>query len=175
MVLVEDETDLSLFPPLRASWSLRGYPQEVVLSGRNKKRVLFGVLNLRTGHRLSLVRDRQRGEDFRIFLDLLHSHYRAWHPVLLLDEDSSHIAAASQLLAAQYGLHLKWLPKRSPHLNPMDHLWRFVKGVALANRQYADIDEQVAHVLDYLNSLSPRETLRKAGVLSPGFWLHDRV
>ncbi len=171
VILAEDETDLSLFPPLRSSWSPRGHPQEVLLSGKNDRRVLFGALSVRTGHRVSLVRERHRGEDFRAFLEVVHRHYRAWYVVVLLDEDSSHTAGESQLLAADYGLALIWLPKRSPHLNPMDHLWRHVKGVALANRQYVLIGDLVTHALNYLDSLSPRQTLRKAGVLSPDFWL----
>lgn len=173
MALAEDEVELLLFPPLRASWSPRGHPQEVVLPGGNAKRVLFGTLNLRTGHRLYLVRERQRGEDFRAFLEVVHGRYRGWHVVLLLDEDPSHTAKESQALAAAYGITLVWLPKRSPHLNPMDHLWRHVKGIALANRQRATIEELVRHTLDFLNSLSPRTARRKAGVLSPSFWLKD--
>lgn len=173
MVLAEDEVDLLLFPPLRASWSPRGHPQEVWLSGGNARRVLFATLNLRTGHRVYGVRERQRGEDFRAFLEVLRARYRGWRPVLLLDEDSSHTATESQALAAEYGIRLVWLPKRSPHLNPMDHLWRHVKGVALANRQHAQVADLVNHTLTYLQSLSPRQALEKAGVRAPGFWLKD--
>ena len=122
VVLAEDETDLLLFPPLRASWSPRGHPQEVVLRGGNARRVLFGTLNPRTGHRLYLVRERQRGEDFQAFLEVVHAHYRAWHVVLLLDEDPSHTAKASQALAAVYGITLEWLPKRSPPPDPLSRL-----------------------------------------------------
>jgi hypothetical protein len=56
VVLIEDETDLLLFPPLRAMWSPRGEAACVILSGRNARRVVFGCMNLRTGHRLLLVR-----------------------------------------------------------------------------------------------------------------------
>src|SRR6266446_8992982 len=52
IVLFEDETDLLLFPPLRAAWSLRGEPAPVPISGANAKRVVFGVLNMQTGNRL---------------------------------------------------------------------------------------------------------------------------
>jgi hypothetical protein len=38
VVLAEDETDLLLFPPLRASWSPRGEPAQVMLTGRNANR-----------------------------------------------------------------------------------------------------------------------------------------
>jgi hypothetical protein len=43
VVLAEDETDLLLFPPLRAMWSLRGVPAEVLLNGWNARRTVFGV------------------------------------------------------------------------------------------------------------------------------------
>ena len=90
---------------------------------------------------------------------------------LLLDEDSSHTAAASRARAAALGIELLWLPKRSPHLNPMDHLWRHGKEVMLANYQHASIDTQAERFIGYLADLSAREALRKAGILSGNFWL----
>jgi hypothetical protein len=41
-------------------------------------------------------------------------------------------------------------PKRSPHLNPVDHLWRDAKAVICANRQYATIDDEVERFTDYI-------------------------
>jgi transposase len=128
-------------------------------------------MNLRTGTRLFLVRERQRAGDFQAFLEHLHWHYRGWHVALLLDEDSSHTAEASRSLADDYEIELLWLPKRSPHLNPMDHLWRHGKEVMSANRQYDSIDEQVDRFIGYLSDLPAREALRKAGALSERFWL----
>jgi hypothetical protein len=169
--LVEDETDLLLFPPLRSCWALRGQPARVPISGWNARRVIFGGMNLRTGHRLLLPRKRQRAEDFQAFLELAHDHYRGWHVAWLLDEHRSHIAAGSQRLAKRLGMEFLWLPTRSPHLNPLDHLWGDAKDVICANRQYATIDEQVTHFIEYVSALTDQETLRKAGVLSKHFWL----
>jgi hypothetical protein len=59
-----DETDLRLFPPLRARWAERGKPAPLPISGANAKRVVFDTLHLRTGMRLFLARDRQLGLDF---------------------------------------------------------------------------------------------------------------
>ena len=123
VLLAEDETDLLLFPPLRAGWSLRGQPKEVRLSGRNARRVVFGTMNLRTAHRLFLVRERQKAVDYQAFLRLLRDHYRGWHVALLQDEDSSHTAAGSVALASALDIEFIPLPKRSPKLNPMDTLW----------------------------------------------------
>lgn len=171
VLLAEDETDLLLFPPLRACWSLRGEPKEVLLSGRNARRVVFGAMNLRTGSRLFLAREHQRAEDFQAFLRLVHHHYRGWHVALLLDEDSSHTAGASQELTTWSDIELLWLPKRSPKLNPMDHLWGDGKDEISANRQYATIDDQVDRFIQYLSNLSAWEAVHKAGVLSKKFWL----
>jgi hypothetical protein len=170
-VLAEDETDLLLFPPLRAAWSLRGHSAEVLLSGWNARRVVFGVMNLRTGNRLFLTRQKQRGEDFRAFLDLIHDHYRGWHVALLLDEDPSHTAQGSKSLAERMKMTLLWLPKRAPSLNPMDTLWGQGKDEISANKQYATIGEQVDRFLGFLSGLTDHEALHTAGVFSKRFWL----
>jgi transposase len=171
VILAEDETDLLLFPPLRFAWAPRGAQAKVWLTGRNAHRVLFGAVNLRTGHLVLLCRERQRAADFSAFLQKVHRSYRGYHVVLLLDGDSSHTARAPRRLAAKLGITLLWLPTRSPHLNPMDHLWRDVKQNVCANRQDASIDLLVTRVLRHLQRLPPRSVLRKAGVLSRRFWL----
>jgi hypothetical protein len=169
--LFEDETDLRLFPPLRAAWGQRGQPLEVPISGSNARRVIFGTINVDTGHRLFLVRKRQKGEDFRAFMSVIRGQYRGWHAALLLDEDSSHTAAGSQELAAEMGIRLIWLPKRCPELNGMDHLWGHGKDHVCANRRYPGIDEEAERFVDYLRGLSNREALRQAGILAEDFWL----
>lgn len=174
-MLAEDETNLLLFPPLRASWARRGEPARVPITGRNARRVIFGALNLRTGCRLLLVRDQQRAGDFQAFLSMVHQHYRGWRVTMVLDEDSSHTARRSRDLAEVYQIKLLWLPKRSPHFNPMDHLWRDAKAVVCANRQYESIEEQVDRFIEYLHELPPEDALRKAGVFSQHFWLYKAM
>jgi hypothetical protein len=173
VVLFEDETDLLLFPSLRAAWSVRGQPAEVPISGANAKRVVFGTINIHTGSRLLLEQKHHRGENFRAFLEWVHWHYRGWHVAMILDEDSSHTAHASVALAQRLGIDLLWLPKRSPHLNPVDHLWRHAKEEICANWQYPSIEDEVEAFLVYLYGLTPREALEKAGVLSGNFWLYE--
>jgi transposase len=173
VLLFEDETDVLLFPPLRACWGERGQAVEVPLSGRNARRVVFGALEVQTGHRVLLARKRQRGEDFRAFLELLHTQYRGWRVSLLLDGDTSHTAAASRGLAREYEIELIWLPKRCPELNAMDHLWGHAKDEICANHQDPSIDHLVATFIQHIQSLSVQEVRRKAGILSDDFWLKD--
>src|SRR6266478_1996528 len=104
VTLVEDETDLLLFPPLRAAWALRGQPAPVPISGANAKRVVFGVLNMQTGNRLLWALLRHRAADFQEFLEVVRWYYRSWHVAMVLDEDSSHTAQGSQNLAKQLNM-----------------------------------------------------------------------
>jgi hypothetical protein len=169
IVLAEDETDLLLFPPLRAAWSKRGAVARVWLSGRNARRVIFGALNLRTGRRLLVPRPKGRSVDFQAFVAEVGWHYRGRHVALLLDEDSCHTAQGSR--RATEGMTLLWLPKRSPKLNPLDTLWGQEKGIISANVQYASIEEHVLSFLGHLRGMSNQAALHTSGVLSPNFWL----
>lgn len=143
----------------------------MLLSGFNARRVIFGALNLRTGKRLLLERERQRREDFDAFLDLVAEHYRGRDVFMLLDRDPSHTGEQTEVLAEEYGIEFLWLPFRSPELNPMDRLWGHGKDNVSANRQYGTIEEHVAQFLAYLENLSDHEALQKAGVFSKDFWL----
>jgi len=171
-VLAADETILRLFPPLRQAWGLRGEQVSVPVTGRNDRRVLYGAVNVRTGHRvLRRARSMRQGE-VHAFLRELRSRYRSRRRVwLLLDRHGSHDSKATRELAASMKIELLFLPKQCPELNPMDHLWRHAKGVVSANRQYGDIDQQAAAAEDWFLWLSPHEAKRKAGMLSKNFWL----
>jgi len=171
VVLAEDETELRLFPPLRAAWSLKGHPSRVRLSGRNDRRVIFGAMNLMSGCRLFLAREDGRAPDSQAFLRRIHDFYRRWHVALVLDENPSHTAGRSTGLAEELGIDLLWLPNRAPELNPMDTLWGQGKDVISANRQDVTIDIQADRFIGFLSGLSDARALHTAGVLSGKFWL----
>src|SRR3954462_8470962 len=82
-ILFEDETTLRWFPPLRGMWARRGEQARVPITGQNAKRVLFGAINFRTGHRVVLQRPKMRQADFQDFLRLLRRRYGG-RPLYLL-------------------------------------------------------------------------------------------
>lgn len=174
-ILAEDETDLLLFPLLRAGWAKAGEPAAVRLSGWNARRVVFGAMELRTGERVLQVQERQRSADFQPLLVAARERYGARPITVLLDEDPSHTARASATLAQELDIQLLWLPKRAPELNPMDSLWRHAKDLICANRQYQTIEEQALRFVRYLESLPNQAALRMAGVQSPDFWLKSAL
>ena len=162
---------LRLFPVLRRAWALQGEQAHVAITGQNAKRVLFGAINLRTGHRIILRCPTMEQAHFQAFLRLVREAYPGRPIALLLDEAPGHRAAKSQRLAADLDIALFWLPKQCAELNAMDQLWRELKGQISANYQYPTIEEHAAAAEQWIRSLTPTEALRKAGIRSKHFWL----
>jgi transposase len=172
VVLFIDATILRLFPPLRCAWAFRGQQAQVRISGRNAKRVLFGAINPRTGHRLVISRPSMRQEDFQAFLRHLRRHYGGRPLWLLLDRAPCHEAHQSRVLAGRLDIGFMWLPTQCPELNPVDHLWRELKRLIAANRQFRNIDAEAGYAARWFLALTARQALRKAGVLTRNFWLN---
>jgi transposase len=171
VILVEDETIVRLFPPLRAAWAPEGAQSEVAVSGSNARRVIFAAINICTGHRIVMRARHSRQGDFQEFLSELRRRYRDRPITMLVDHASCHDAQASRSLANDIHIKLLWLPIRTPELNSIDHLWREAKGRIVANRQYPTIDDAAEHIEEWIRSLTPKQALTKAGLLSKNCWL----
>ncbi len=176
MLLCGDWTLLRLFPPLRAAWALKGTQATVPITGANAKRVLFGTINLRTAHRIVLVRRSAGGTDARAFLREVRRRYRTAGTIwLLADRASAHTDHRTQALAAALGIRLLWLPKQAPELNAMDQLWRELKRLVAANRQAESIEALASDAAAWVLGLTPQQARRKAGMRSKHFWLKNLV
>jgi transposase len=176
VLLCCDWTLLRLFPPLRAAWAVKGTQATVPITGANAKRVLFGAINLRTAHRVVLIRPRAGAADAQAFLRELRRRYRTASTIwLLADRASAHTAARTQMLAAALGIRFLWLPKQAPELNAMDQLWRELKRLIAANRQATSVNALASDAADWVLRLTPQQARRKAGMASKHYWLRNLV
>lgn len=167
-----DETTLREFPPLRAGWSRRGQQATVVISGRNARRVLVGVLNIVTGTLVRVVREQGRGADVAAGIRALGEPTPGVPRLLVWDNAPPHQARPATTAAAEQEIEIVRLPFRSPELNPLEDLWRSLKGVVAANRAYESMGELVERALGYLDSLAPDDVRRLSGLTSSKFdWL----
>jgi len=55
----------------------------------------------------------------------------------------------------------------------MDQLWRELKRLIAAHRQAPSLDEWAEQAAQWVLGLNKQEALRKAGLLSPHFWLRN--
>lgn len=114
VLLFEDETILRLFPTMRRSWSMSGEQASIAISGHNARRVLFGSINICTGHRIIMRHESMKQEGFGKFLEYLRRCHRNLPIYLLLDAEGLHTAAKSQTLAKKLHIELIWLPQAVP-------------------------------------------------------------
>jgi transposase len=171
VILMLDETIITETPPLYACYGHIGEQVRVPITGNHARRILHGVINIGSGDVLLLITEEWVQETHQAFLIMIRSHWRGWNIVLFEDRGSPHTAGESLRLAGELHIKLRFLPKATPELNAMDHLWRHVKGRGLANRATQSIDESADSACRYILGMNRRERLRKAGVLSGNFWL----
>ena len=166
-----DEIIICETPPLYSCYGRRGQQVCVPVTGNRRKRILHGVINLATGAVLLLITDEWVQETHQYFLQMIRAYWRGWNIVLFEDRGSPHTAEDSLALAQEIGIEVRFLPRATPELNAMDHLWRSVKGRALADRPTLSIDKSAEAACKYILDMSRGERLRKAGILSGDFWL----
>lgn len=166
-----DETIVLETPPLYSCYCRVGQQKCVPISGSHARRIVHGVLNIRSGDVALLITNDWSQLTHQDFLSVVRSHWRGWNIVLFEDRARQHTAEDSQAEARQLGIEIRWLPRATPELNAMDHLWRHAKREALSNCPTQSIEASALALCQYVIDLSPRERLCQAGVLSDNFWL----
>jgi transposase len=166
-----DETIVTETPPLYAGYGHVGEQVRVLITGNRAKRILHGAINVHSGDVQLLITTEWTQETHQGFLSMIRSHWRGWNIVLFEDRASQHKAAASLRWAEQLGIEVRLLPRATPELNAMDHLWRHAKRETQGNRPPQSIEESAMDTSWYILDLAPRDRLRQAGVFSGNFWL----
>jgi hypothetical protein len=146
-----DESGISLIPPVRRTWSLRG--RTPILRHRMawKRASMAAALGYHpdgTKARLCfhLQVDSYDTDSLIRVLEQLAAFYQGQRVVLLWDGLSSHWShkMRAHLNEQRHWLQVERLPAYAPELNPVEYLWANLKGAELAN--YAG--DTVAEVAD---------------------------
>ena len=103
---------------------------------------------------------------------MIRSHWRGWNIVLFEDRASQHTSPDSPAVGPiTWGIEVRLLPRATPELNAMDHLWKHTKRETVGSRATSAIEKSALDACQYIIDLSPRDRLRQAGILSGTFWL----
>jgi len=167
-----DQTIIHEQPPLYSCYGRRNQPHCVPITGKKARRILHGAINIHTGEVLLVITKVWQQWDSQGFLGLIRRHWRGWNLILFQDRASQHTAPLTVEHAQNLKIEIRWLPKATPELNAMDHLWRHMKKMTQASRRKLKcIDESALHACQYILNLTPYERLVQAGVYSGNFWL----
>ena len=136
--------------------------------GRQGRLNLIGTLSLEGGAEqleYRMVEGSCRTKEVVGYLDALAEEAeRAGKPaVVVLDNAPFHTAGAVRERRAGWeakGLRLRYLPSYCPHLNPIEGVWRRIKGFLMPRRFYDSLAELKRAVLSALRLLGAVELQR---------------
>jgi hypothetical protein len=124
-VLAEDETHLNLLPWVRATWIARGTRQRVMTPGTNRRRTIFGAIDLHSGRFLYQVCRKAVSASFTGFCEqLLAASPTAPVVAVVCDNVIIHHSKPVQAwLASHPRLRVLHGARYSPHDNPVERSW----------------------------------------------------
>jgi transposase len=127
----EDETHLETNPYLSRVWHRRGEQPTVPAVGTNRRVTVFGSVEALGRGRVEVVGARQDSAGFERYLTALEARHQAIGKeiYLALDNGSCHQSQVSQTALATRAewLHVIWLARYSPELNPKEREWKQLK------------------------------------------------
>lgn len=147
----QDETHLETNPYLCRVWHRKGEQPTLPAAGTNRRVTAFGSVEAFGRGRVEVVCATQDSAAFRLYLEALDARRDATgrEIYLVLDNGPCHTSTASRRALDERAawLHVTWLPKYCPQLNPKEREWRSLKRDArshLAKSLRAFVDEILA-------------------------------
>ncbi len=148
---------MHLNPTITACWTPSGEQAKIESAGNDEKYQVFGSVDYRCGELVFSQEARKRTSEYLSHLDQILSHWPDRPIVLITDNYQIHKTKAVKELERKYfGRFIQvYLPTYSPHLNPIEMLWRYVRRLVTHNYKFASlvaVMEAVASVLEALSS-----------------------
>jgi transposase len=173
VVLAEDETHLDLLAKVRARWIAKGTRALIATPGSNKRRTLFGAVNLLTGQWHYHVAVKGVSVVFCYFLDLLLSAYPDAAVIAVICDNGSihHSKITLKWLKAHPRIQIIEGAKYSPQDNPVERVWASLKRW-IANTAPATIADRLRQAHAYFRHRSPDQILATAAPWSSP-WLPE--
>ena len=163
VVLAEDETHINLLPWVRSTWIAHGTRQRVMTPGTNRRRTIFGAVDLHTGRFCYQICPKAVSASFIAFLAQLLAAYPA-APVVAVICDNV-IIHRSKLVRRWLAAHPRMLvlhgARYSPHDNPTERIWAALKAW-LANSPTSTIQGRLRQVHAFFRQRTTAQLLATA-------------
>ncbi len=162
-VLVEDETTIKRFPPLRRQWQPVGEQRPVMVPESNDDFTLYGTLDLTSGTTHARAYEKGRSDYTIQYLESL-LEVTTGEVLLIWDQAKWHTSKkVRRWLEDRDQIQTHLLPVRSPETNPMEDLWRELKERVAACLERS-LDRLLESAQQYLDNLSGKQALHTAGL-----------
>jgi transposase len=122
VVLAEDETHINLLPWVRSTWIPIGQRQQVMTPGKNRRRTIFGAVELASGRWFYQITHKAVSASFCAFCEQLLAAYLTAPLVAVVCDNViiHHSKIVQRWLAAHPRLRVLHGARHSPHDNPVE-------------------------------------------------------
>jgi transposase len=172
-VLAEDETHVNLLPWVRSTWIPTGARRQVMTPGTNRRRTIFGAIDLASGQWFYQVTRKAISATFTTFCEHLLAAYPT-APVVAVVCDNviiHHSKLVKRWLATHPRLRVLHGARYSPHDNPTERVWAALKAW-LANSPTLTIQGRVRQVHAFFRERTAAQMLATAAPSSSP-WLPE--
>lgn len=154
--MFEDETGFSLHPRLGVGWAKRGRRLRIATTSEHRKRLnLFGWVAPLLGRAGLMRAPSGNREGFLNCLRQIGRRLRGYTIWLYVDGARWHKGNDVELfLQTHTRLHLRYLPRYQPGLNPQERVWRQVQYEATTNCWFQTLDAIWDRVIDTTDAWS---------------------
>ena len=124
-----------------------GVPWEVETPGNNRKQVMFGAVNSRSGQTHFRLSAHKRSRDFQQFVDhaIIPAYPQADFIFLIVDGASIYKSKSTRAwLKERPQIVLVPLPSYAPQLNLQEQIWRWLRADVTHNHFFGSLDAVVA-------------------------------
>ncbi|SMB97475.1 IS630 family transposase [Deinococcus hopiensis] len=128
-----DESGFSLKPTVTRTWAPRGQTPIIHAKAGWDKLSTLGAVTTRGQFLQHTIPGAVRGPQVLAFFEHLLRHIKGDLIVVLDNARIHHTKALRAFVEQQQRLTIQYLPPYAPELNPIEHLWAYVKGHLLGN------------------------------------------
>lgn len=158
-IFFQDEVGFQTEGTLAYTWGLKGEKIEIKNYGRHGRVNLIGAFELGTGAFYGILTQfRVNAIRFRRFLCHLKHEMRTDKIMLICDNASFHKAKwlTEWVSTQKEWLRLEFLPAYSPDFNPIERLWRWMKGEFIHNRCWESQAQLKKYLIGVLEKISEK-------------------
>ncbi|MCP3921619.1 MAG: IS630 family transposase [Desulfobacterales bacterium] len=137
-----DEANISLSPFLGKTWSRKGKPIAIKVTGGRGSISAISAISKAGLLQFSLHKTRIASDQVIRFLKLLLEEHKRRHLVVVLDGASPHRSKKTKaFIESQKRLHVFFLPPYSPNFNPDEKVWAHLKHIELTGHKARTKDQ----------------------------------
>jgi transposase len=168
LFLVQDEARFGRITQPKRCWAPEGMrpciPSQIV----RQALYAFAAVAPQSGSMISLIFPTANTDMMTIFLKQVSQQFAEKFIIMQVDQASWH---RSQQLQIPENMRLIFQPPYSPEVNPVEHIWEYLREKHFANRIFSSLDDLQEHLCNALNDLSSHTDILRSMTYFP----HIRV